>query len=238
MPAASASGAIVFQCWRASSSVGAIRAACRPTSITAAQASSATTVLPEPTSPWSRRDMRSGLARSAAISAIGPLLRACQFVGQGGDDLLAQAPVAGRATPARPAHMGAHQPKRELAGQEFVIGETRPRGCLGGDLGGGRTMYLAQRIGEWGKLDLREPAPRPAIQGAWASAPAPARSRGAPDCWRALRSAGTAARSAAVCRTPPRRRRDPGAPSAACRHRAPVVPDTMRRAPSGKSLSR
>jgi len=42
--AAPASGATVLKCWRARSSVGAIRAACRPASTTAAAASSATTV--------------------------------------------------------------------------------------------------------------------------------------------------------------------------------------------------
>ena len=53
---------MVLKCWRARISVGAISAACRPASITAAAASSATTVLPEPTSPCSMRSMRSRLA--------------------------------------------------------------------------------------------------------------------------------------------------------------------------------
>ena len=46
------------RCWRARISVGAMKAAWRPASITVAAASSATTVLPEPTSPCSRRSMR------------------------------------------------------------------------------------------------------------------------------------------------------------------------------------
>jgi len=46
MPAAAASGATVLKCWRAKSSVGAIRAACRPASTTAAAASNATTSCP------------------------------------------------------------------------------------------------------------------------------------------------------------------------------------------------
>ncbi len=46
---------------------------------TVAAASSATTVLPEPTSPCSSRSMRSGLARSASISSIA---RACEDVSE------------------------------------------------------------------------------------------------------------------------------------------------------------
>ncbi|GJE46839.1 hypothetical protein AEGHOMDF_6048 [Methylobacterium soli] len=77
------------KCWRARISVGAIRTACRPASTAEAIASSATAVLPEPTSPWSRRSMRRSEARSARISATA---RAC-------------APVSpkGRAASIRPA---------------------------------------------------------------------------------------------------------------------------------------
>ena len=66
--AAFASGAMVLRCWRARISVGAMKAACRPASITVAAASSATTVLPEPTSPCNSRSMRCGRARSLTIS--------------------------------------------------------------------------------------------------------------------------------------------------------------------------
>ena len=55
-------------CW-ASTSVGASSAAWPPESTTRSIARSATTVLPEPTSPWSRRCIGWGCARSASISA-------------------------------------------------------------------------------------------------------------------------------------------------------------------------
>ena len=67
-PAFSASGAIVSACWRASTSVGAISAACAPASTATAMAKSATIVLPEPTSPCKRRNMRWVAARSSEIS--------------------------------------------------------------------------------------------------------------------------------------------------------------------------
>ena len=57
-PAASAKRRMRSKCWRARISVGAISAACRPASTTLAMASSATIVLPEPTSPCSSRSMR------------------------------------------------------------------------------------------------------------------------------------------------------------------------------------
>ena len=78
------------RCWRARISVGAISAAWRPASITVAAASSATTVLPEPTSPCSSRSMRSGLARSATMSATARACDGGERIGQGRDELLAQ----------------------------------------------------------------------------------------------------------------------------------------------------
>ena len=75
------------KCWRARISVGAISAAWPPASTTRAMASSATTVLPEPTSPCSSRSMRSGSARSASISASACSCAAGQRIGQGGADL-------------------------------------------------------------------------------------------------------------------------------------------------------
>ena len=54
----------------ASLAFGAINAACRPASITVAAASSATTVLPEPTSPCSSRSIRLGLARSVSMAVL------------------------------------------------------------------------------------------------------------------------------------------------------------------------
>ena len=81
-PAASQSGLSVLKCCAASNSVGAISADCAPLSAIAAIAISATTVLPEPTSPCSRRDMRSGEARSARISVNRLLLPFRQLKGQ------------------------------------------------------------------------------------------------------------------------------------------------------------
>ena len=54
-------------CWAASTSVGASMTACRPESITCSIARSATTVLPEPTSPCSSRFIGWIVARSVAI---------------------------------------------------------------------------------------------------------------------------------------------------------------------------
>ena len=54
-------------CWAASTSVGASITACRPESITCSIARSATTVLPEPTSPCSSRFIGWMVARSVAI---------------------------------------------------------------------------------------------------------------------------------------------------------------------------
>ena len=56
-------------CW-ASTSVGASIAACPPASTTASIARSATIVLPEPTSPWSRRCIGCSVARSSKISLV------------------------------------------------------------------------------------------------------------------------------------------------------------------------
>ena len=87
MPAASASGAMVEKCWRARSSVGAISAAWPPASTTSAIAISATTVLPEPTSPCSSRSIRASPARSRSISASASRCERGQAEGQGGFDL-------------------------------------------------------------------------------------------------------------------------------------------------------
>ena len=58
----------VAKCCSASVSVGAISAACRPCSTARSIACSATTVLPEPTSPMSRRCIGRARARSASTS--------------------------------------------------------------------------------------------------------------------------------------------------------------------------
>jgi hypothetical protein len=55
-------------------------------------------------------------------------LRAGEVVGQGGDDPFAQRTVAGGLPATWAARVRAHQPKRELPGQEFIIGKPRPGG--------------------------------------------------------------------------------------------------------------
>ena len=60
----------VRKCCSASTSVGAISAPCRPASTARSSVASATTVLPEPTSPWSSRCIGVVRARSRSISAI------------------------------------------------------------------------------------------------------------------------------------------------------------------------
>ena len=69
IPAASRGADRVSKCCRARISVGAIRAAWAPAAAASASASMATTVLPEPTSPCSRRLIRCPDERSARISA-------------------------------------------------------------------------------------------------------------------------------------------------------------------------
>ena len=60
----------VLACWWASSSVGAMRAVWQPFSQASQAQAAATTVLPEPTSPWSRRFMGVGCFRSAPASSM------------------------------------------------------------------------------------------------------------------------------------------------------------------------
>ena len=70
MPIFFARGASVWKCWRARSSVGAMKATCPPDSMTEQEAMKATMVLPEPTSPCRRRIMRSVLDKSVVISSM------------------------------------------------------------------------------------------------------------------------------------------------------------------------
>ena len=69
IPRSSSSAADASRCWRARRSVGASSAACRPSSAAAASAQAATAVLPEPTSPWTRRSIGTARARSSRISS-------------------------------------------------------------------------------------------------------------------------------------------------------------------------
>ena len=176
-PAASASGAMVVKCWRARISVGAISAACRPASITVAAASSATTVLPEPTSPCSSRSMRSRLGEIGDDVVDRARLRRRERIGQGRDDLLraaARRRVLGR--PAGRCMVRAHQRERELAGQQFVIGEPRPGRRFGRDVAPARRADAGPPAprAKAGNCLLRAARPRPAIPAARALRPSAA----------------------------------------------------------------
>ena len=86
------------------------------------------------------------------------LLRMGERIGQRLEDARAQAAFAGRAAAGLPAHMGAHQRQRELAGEQFVIGQPRPGQALGRDVVRlVRPMQMAQGVGESGKALARDP---------------------------------------------------------------------------------
>ncbi len=94
----------VRRCWAASTSVGASSAAWPPASTTWSMARSATTVLPEPTSPCSRRCIGCSAARSAAISAPTSRCPAVSVNGSRASNASSSPPpAAGRATPGRAA---------------------------------------------------------------------------------------------------------------------------------------
>ena len=73
----------VFACCSARSSVGAMRATWHPADIALMAALAATRVLPEPTSPWTRRIIGWAFLRSAAIS---PETLSCALVGVKGSE--------------------------------------------------------------------------------------------------------------------------------------------------------
>ena len=72
----------VAWCWRARISVGASNAACAPLSTAVSIAASATSVLPEPTSPWSRRSIGADLRHVAPDLADHAPLRVGELVRQ------------------------------------------------------------------------------------------------------------------------------------------------------------
>ena len=77
------------------------------------------------------------------------LLRGRQRVGQCVDDLSPQMPVAGVAHAGRPAKLGPHQRQRQLARQQFVIGEPLPERLVGQDVVQLlRDVNARQRLGE------------------------------------------------------------------------------------------
>ena len=82
-PMGSSSAAAFRPCWPASTSVGAMMAAWWPDSTASRHAARATTVLPDPTSPWSRRFMGCGRAMAAETSSMA---RRCPAVSSNGSE--------------------------------------------------------------------------------------------------------------------------------------------------------
>ena len=124
---------IVRKCCLASSSVGAISAACSPASATRSIAMSATRVLPDPTSPCSSRSIRVGWPRSASISA-----NASAWAGVMGKPEPPQGLVHAAARriadrPPRPLPLALPRPaERQLLRQNLVIGQARARAAGSG----------------------------------------------------------------------------------------------------------
>ncbi len=150
LPVSSATGtgarrARVRRCCCASTSVGASRAAWAPASTARSMASSATSVLPDPTSPCSSRSIRRGAARLGVDLGQRRRLRRRERVPERRQRPRPQAPVADQ-RPARPCpHPPSHQRQRHLPGQQLVIGEPPPRAGRRRRL---RRVQGAQRLGE------------------------------------------------------------------------------------------
>ena len=101
-------------------------------------------------------------------ASISPSAATCEFgelEGQGGDRLLAQAAVAFERAPFDAAHPRAGDRQRELAREEFVVGEAAALRCcwveIGEDL---RRMQLVQRVVPARPRLFVEPRRRPAIR--------------------------------------------------------------------------
>ena len=85
-------------------------------------------------------------------------LRRRQRIGQRRDHLGAQQAFAGAAAAGLAALVRAHQRERELAGEQFVIGEPRPGRTFGQQVAGlGGAVQALERLGEAGKLVALEP---------------------------------------------------------------------------------
>ena len=86
------------------------------------------------------------------------LLRRRERIGQGRGNPRAQNAFGRAAAAGARAHVPAQKRKRELAGEQFVIGEPRPRRARRLEIGGARrTMDTAQRFGEARKAVALEP---------------------------------------------------------------------------------
>ena len=158
--------------------MGASSAAWAPASTARSMASIATRVLPEPTSPCSRRSMRLGAARSASISARARLARG-QGMAEAGEGFGPQAAVAGEGA----AGAGRSRARRSWVkaiwlGEDFVVGEAFARG-VGGSSGGG--LQGAERLGEAGPASRSQQGGSCHSGSAGRRGRAPARCRAATD---------------------------------------------------------
>ncbi len=157
MPSGASRRASVVACCSVSSSVGAMSAAWCWFSSATSIASSATTVLPVPTSPISSRCMRSGAAMSAGdlrqrlllVARERPGQRFAQPPGEGGVAHLRQATLVALGQRARARQHQLHVEQlveRQAPPPEFRLGGT------------GRAVHHAQRLGQ----RRAGPAPRAA----------------------------------------------------------------------------
>ena len=133
------------QCCSASSSVGAISAACSPLPAARAAAAAATTVLPQPTSPWSSRTI--GCVAAQVGIRLRASARVCAPVSGNGSDC-DEARRELLAIVERPRGFGARraleQPQAQLVREQLFEGEPPLRGVpAGGEL---VELRLARRV--------------------------------------------------------------------------------------------
>ena len=108
-------------CWSASSSVGAISATWRPPSTASVAASAATSVLPQPTSPCTRRSIGLAQLQVRSTSLEHPLLRPGRPKRQRGEQSRFERAGAGAAaSPGRRCTRRAQQLERELMREQFL----------------------------------------------------------------------------------------------------------------------
>ena len=156
-------------CCSASSSVGAISAAWKPASTTSAAASAATIVLPEPTSPCTRRIIGCGTARSRAHFAEDAPLRAGQREAGAGEQRPGELAVARERQGGIAADRRAQLPERELLREQLLEGEAPLRGMAAGrehvELRvRRRAMHVRQRLVQARKPELAHDLPRQEVR--------------------------------------------------------------------------
>jgi hypothetical protein len=160
-------------CCSASSSVGAMRAAWYPDSAARSMASSATTVLPEPTSPWSSRFIRRSRGHVAEDLADRPLLGAGQLerepVVEGADEGVGPAE---RDPAPLPGGQAVGPGVQELEEEELAVGQATAGPLRGGD-GRGPVQRL-QRLGQGRQAEAGQVV---AGNGSWSASRGSRRSR-------------------------------------------------------------